>query len=155
MLRCATVLSGLLVLAISMPAQAARETAEGFSKAMQGCWNQVSWSQVIQERRANDPGYSMGSQMCLEGELEGELKIMECSGAYDLVECSQTTGRYVFREQKFWRSYSDGALAGASDSCDVFLQSRTQFTLKNCAWAIVPAFGQTLQDTVFERIAGQ
>ncbi|MCR6671239.1 hypothetical protein [Devosia ginsengisoli] len=138
----------------SAPAHAVSETAEGFAAAMQGCWNRASWSADIDAQRA-DPGYSISSQMCLSGGVEGALTLLDCGGVNNLVECNQAGGRYVFAAEKFQRIYDDGLLAGGSDSCDVFLEAGRQFTLRNCQWVVAPAAAEAIGDVVYERAIGQ
>ena len=147
-MRLAVTLVALLVGA-SAPAHAVSETAEGFAAAMQGCWNRATWSQAIEAKRA-DPAYSISSQMCLSGGVEGVLTLLDCGGVNNLVECNPTEGRYAFRDDKFWRDF-DGQL----DSCDVLLESGKQVALKNCVWIDPPPAVEPIEDAVYERAIGQ
>ena len=91
-----------MLVGASAPAHAVSETAEGFAAAMQGCWNRATWSADIDAQRA-DPGYSISSQMCLSGGVEGALPLLDCGGGNNLGECDQAGGRYVFAAEKFQR----------------------------------------------------
>lgn len=144
----------LFALGASAPAQAVSETAEGFAAAMQGCWNRTTWSAEIEDQRA-DPTYAISSQMCLEGSVRGGLAVLDCGGLNNLVECSQTLGRYEFKDEKFWRSYDDGPLAGGLGNCDVRLEAGKQVELHNCQWMIVPISGLAAESAVYERAIGQ
>lgn len=134
----------ILVLGAVVPAHAVSETAEGFSAAMQGCWNQMG----------NAEGAS--SQMCLDGGIEGALTVYDCTSHADLTECSTTDGTYAFRDEKFWRSYVDGGpLRGGLDTCDVRFGPGEKFELRNCAWTTVPEFSDgPIVDAVYEKAVG-
>jgi hypothetical protein len=142
-MRLAVASTVVLVLGAAAPANAVSETAEGFSRTMQGCWNRVD---------AND---GASHQMCLDGGITGALTIIECLNHDDLTECSSQEGRYEFRDEKFWRSYEDGPLAGGLDNCDVRLEAGKQVELHNCQWITEPDLGAATQDAVFERAIGQ
>jgi hypothetical protein len=144
----------LFMLGASAPAQAVSETAENFAAAMQGCWNRITWSAAIQDQRA-DPAYAISSQMCLEGSVRGGLAVLDCGGVNNLVECRQTLGRYEFKDEKVWRSYDDGPLAGGLDACEVRLEVGKQVELHNCQWATPPVSGAAIEDAIYERAIGQ
>ena len=153
-MRLAASFATLLILGASAPTLAVEETAAGFATAMQGCWNRITWSAEIEDQRA-DPSYAISSQMCLEGSVRGGLAVLDCGGVNNLVECSQTLGRYEFKDEKFWRSYDDGPLAGGLDNCDVRLEASKQVELHNCQWMIVPISGLAAESAVYERAIGQ
>ena len=153
-MRLAGFAAVLFALGASAPAQAVSETAAGFAAAMQGCWNRVTWSAAIEAQRA-DPAYSVSSQMCLSGEVEGAVTFLDCGGVNKLVECARSEGRYAFKDEKFWRDYGEGMLAGGRDNCDVTLEGGKQFALTNCIWTEVPASGLPIEDAVYERATGQ
>jgi hypothetical protein len=131
------------------PALGAPETAEGFATAMQGCWNRVTWSAEVESWR-NEPGYTMASQMCLSGGVDGALTIVDCSGANDLVECSSVQGRYEFSVGKFWRD-----LGGARHGCDVLLDPGKQVVLQNCVGLASAPAAEPVSDVTYERVIGQ
>lgn len=124
----------LLVLGASSPARAVSETAEGFSAAMQGCWNRA------------DTDTDTSSQMCLDGGATGLLTGYDCLTHGDLTECSTQEGRYEFREERFWRSFD-----GVMESCDVFLEPRERVTLQNCILLDPPPGAEPMMDAIFER----
>ena len=148
-MRLAGFATVLLLLGAVAPAQAVSETAEGFAAAMQGCWNRSTWSAAIEAQRA-DPEYSISSQMCLSGGVEGVLTVLDCGGVNNLVECSSLEGRYEFRDDKFWRGVD-----GQWDSCDVLLEPGKQVILKNCAWIDPPPAVEPIENAVYERAIGQ
>lgn len=147
-MRIAVTLAALLVWACA-PAHAVSETAEGFSAAMQGCWNQTEWSAEI-DALAAENGNSLATQMCLDGGIEGTVTMLDCHTHGDLTECSTSEGRYAFRDEKVWRDFD-----GVQDSCDVFLQAAKSVTLKNCVWIDPPPAVEPINDAVFERAIGQ
>lgn len=134
----------ILLVGVGIPAHAVSETAEGFSRAMQGCWNRAD---------ANDDA---SSQMCLDGGLAGDLMVTECQNHGDLTECSTQEGTYEFKDEKFWRSYGDsGWLSGGLDNCDVRFGPGEKFELHNCQWTMVPDSGRATEDAVYEKAVGQ
>lgn len=151
----AALLAGLFALGAAAPAQAVPETAEGFSRAMQGCWNRTSWSAEVEASRRN-PAFAISSQMCLEGGVSGRLTVLDCSGGNYLLECSEAEGRYAFRDEKFWRQYGkEGLMAGGLDNCDVRFGPGETFELHNCQWATTPEYGRATEDAVYEKATGQ
>lgn len=143
--RMLTIAGTFGILCAAAPAFAISETAEGFSAAMQGCWNRVS---------RNADGAS--SRICLEGNIEGALTVYECQNHGDLTECSTQEGTYEFRDEKFWRQYGEGGwLTGGLDNCDVRFGPGQKFELHNCAWTTVPQSGRPTEDAVYEKAVGQ
>lgn len=142
-MRLPALTAALLLLGAFAPALAVEETAEGFSAALQGCWN-----------RANVEAGS--SQMCLDGGVEGTLTLLECQNHGDLTECAMQEGHYEFKDEKFWRSYGEGGwLTGGLDSCDVRFGPGQKFELHNCAWTTVPPSGRSTENAVYEKAVGQ
>ena len=89
-------------------------------------------------------------QLCFDGGLAGNAKVVECFGAAN-IECREIPATYALRDDKFWLDYGDEGVDGRLSKCDVRSGPGQRFELFNCDWVIPTAYSSPIVDMVYEK----